>query len=173
MKRICLILALALLCVACGTPTENNADEGKTTIELQVEEGLFRYHREMYPQGDCDGVGFVIMGQDIVDGKINVYTICSYGSYEERDGAMCKTQGHACLPMVVVLDEETFEYIETKEPEDNEDYYKSVAALFPNAEHQNRIFQLSIEDFTAVSSMEAQCISEYLEENDMEMVIKY
>ena len=172
MKKSCLLLALLVLCAACGAP-EVNPDEGKSPTEIAVRDALYDYHRGLFTEGECDGLGYVIMGEDTVDGKINVYTICSYGVYEEKDDAMCKTQGHACLPMVVVLDEDTLGYIEVKEPVDNEDYFKSVAELFPNAEHQNRIFQFSMEDFTAITSMEADCISKYLKENDMEMAIKY
>ena len=173
MKKLCLILAMVLLFAACGAPVDLTTEEGQQTLFEKTQEALFTYHRDIYPQGDCDGVGFVIMGHNVEDGKVKVYTINSYGSYKEQNGAMCKTEGHACIPMVVVLEAGSLNYVEVKEPVDDATYFQSVSELFPLADYQNRIFDLSMDDFTTISGMEADHISKYLEENDMEMVIKY
>ena len=172
MKKLSLVLAMILLFTACGGPVDINTEEGAAKVEEKVEEALFDYHRDMYDDLQCDGVGFVIMGQEEVEGEVKVYTICSYGAYEERDGAMCKNQGHACIPMVVTLDAENLKPVKVEEPEDSERYYESAEELFPEDYHE-RIFNLSIDDFTAVSGMETDMISKYLEKKGLEMVIKY
>lgn len=172
MKKLALVLILLLLFTACGKePVDPNTEEGKASLEASVEEALFDYHRELYDEGDTDGVGFVVMGSEAKDGKLYVYTINMYGVYNEVNDAMCKTDGHACIPMVAVLDEVSLEPIEIIEPTEGDGYFDSVMELFPE-EYRERIFDLSIEDYTAISAMESEHVVEYLDENDLEMVIK-
>ncbi len=171
MKKLIPILLALMLLVSCGEPVDINTEEGAKTLEKSIEEALFDYHRESYEEGDADGVGFVVMGREVKEGKIYAYTINMYGVYEEKDGAMCKVDGHSCIPMVVVMDEKDLSVESVIEPVDGEGYFDSVMELFPE-EYRTRIFDLSIEDYTAITAMEAEHISAYLEDEGKEMVIK-
>ncbi|MBR5272436.1 MAG: hypothetical protein IKU25_03465 [Clostridia bacterium] len=173
LKKIIMLIIALLMLVSCGesvdpalTPEEQEA----VTLENAVRKALFNYHEDGYKDGECEGVGFVIMGQADVDGNTHVYTINMYGVYDRINDAMCKIDGHSCIPMVVVLDKK-LRLVEVKEPVDGEGYMESVFNLFPE-EYRTRIFDLSIEDYTTISAMEAACISEYLEKKGLEMVIK-
>lgn len=172
LKKIFMLALALLMLVSCGGDPSLTPEEKETkALEDAVREALYEHHEEGYKDGECNGVGFVIMGSAEVDGNTHVYTINMYGVYDRIDGAMCKIDGHSCIPMVVVLDKKN-RLVEVREPVDGEGYMESVFTLFPEEEHRSRIFDLSIDDYTAISSMEAACISEYLEKKGLEMVIK-
>lgn len=166
MKKICLILALLFLVGCGGYQPEITATD---PVEIAVSKAIFHHNKKEDAKCDAYGEGHIVLGTEEKEGKIFAYTVASYGEYSEKDGAMCRTSGTGIVPVVIVLDED-YNLIEVKEVIMYD--LDSLSELFPE-EYQDRVINQPQEDFTAITAMEADYISRYLEDSGKEMTIKY
>jgi bla regulator protein BlaR1 len=116
-----------------------------------------------YKIGETATEGHIILGTEVSDKAIRVYTIASIGNFGFENGIFTKISGSGAIPTVITLSNEEkdkYALLEFKEPEDGSGYTNSIKKMFPFNLH-NKVLNSNKYESDLVKQQEIQA-EEYL-----------
>ena len=91
-----------------------------------------------YSTGEYLVEGHVILGDDVKDNEMTVYTVVSVGWFGFENDIFTKISGSGAIPTVMrfsIDDQNGYSLLEYKEPRDGSEYSQSIKSMFPKNLH--------------------------------------
>jgi|GEM_PF-1135251 len=143
------ILALLVsIIISCNSSNSNKipqsnyytTEAGKTEMDKVISEYIIGHSSPIYSPTDKQFEVHKTYGIEYKDSLIYFYIYSLYEGYSFTDGIF-KMQSGGSFPVLIVLKEKdkTFEVIKYKEPQDGENYAKSIRDMFPSSYAQQAI----------------------------------
>jgi len=89
-----------------------------------------------YAQGETETEGHIILSVKEENRTVKVYTVASFGAFGFENGVFTKVSGSGAIPTVMIFskdEDDDYNLLEYKEPQDGSLYTKSIKNMFPKA----------------------------------------
>ena len=144
--------------VARSIFTDVNVSPTDTTIDGKAYRYVAVTDTEEFYNSECLGEGHIILGNNVKDGTVEVYALCSLAGYGFRNGMLVDNTGSSSVPTLITFEKtDSGEYIykDTLHSEDGGHFASSVRAMFPAALAEKAISAQGDEKIHA--SLQQQC----------------